>query len=120
MDLWNGSVEQFNIPIATMLFAKLMPRSNSCEFPRSFRGRGSLNQVKGESLAVVCSSKGFVVGPMSQKREPLLAKIVVKPLQEFQTAVLQIAPLEEQRNAEAIFKILPISLTLLPMFTECL
>ena len=77
-----------------MLFAKLMPRSNSCEFPRSFRGRGSLNQVKGESLAVVCSSKGFVVGPMSQKREPLLAKIVVKPLQEFQTAVLQIAPLE--------------------------
>ena len=63
-------------PIATMLFAKLMPRSNSCEFPRSFRGRGSLNQVKGESLAVVCSSKGFVVGPMSQKREPLLAKIV--------------------------------------------
>ena len=103
-----------------MLFAKLMPRSNSCEFPRSFRGRGSLNQVKGESLAVVCSSKGFVVGPMSQKREPLLAKFVVKPLQEFQTAVLQIAPLEEQRNAEVIFKILPISLTLLPKFTECL
>ena len=57
---------------------------------------------------------------MSQKREPLLAKIVVKPLQEFQTAVLQIAPLEEQGNAEVIFKILPISLTLLPMFTECL
>ena len=61
-----------------MLFAKLMPRSSSREFPRSFRGRGSLNQVKGESLAVVCSSKGFVVEPMGQKREPLLAKIVVK------------------------------------------
>ena len=41
----------------------------------------------------------------SQERTFLFAKIVVKPLQEFQSAVLQIAALEEQRNPEVIFKI---------------
>jgi hypothetical protein len=31
----------------------------------------------------------------------------MKPLQAFEVAVLQIAPLEDQRNVEVIFKIRP-------------
>ena len=48
-----------------MLSAKLMPRSKSCEFQGSFRGRGGLNLVActcfSLCLLCLCSSKSFVV-----------------------------------------------------------